>query len=184
MWSSPPPEVLETARLRLHRVSARDIDALHAHLANPQVSRYLDFQRPMARVHTARIVQWLQAQYAAATGVRWVLCDGSAGVVLGTIGFHHIAEAGEPPRLQAEIGYDLTPSRWGQGLMAEALAASLKVGEGQLGLQRVEALVAPGNTRSQRVLERAGFACLGPVTRFAEGLGRHWEQVRYVRDAV
>lgn len=61
----------------------------------------------------------------------------------------------------AALDYWLGTAFVGRGLMGEALTAMLAAAFGELGLHRVEALVLPGNDRSRRVLERAGFRCEG-----------------------
>jgi ribosomal-protein-alanine N-acetyltransferase len=58
----------------------------------------------------------------------------------------------------------------GRGLMGEALELFLREVYGELDLQRVEALVLPGNARSRRLLERSGFTL--------EGLSRGIVRVR------
>ena len=58
---------------------------------------------------------------------------------------------------RSEIGYDLLPAYWGQGLMAEALHAILAFGFDQMELHSVEAQIDPPNLRSRRLLERLGF---------------------------
>jgi RimJ/RimL family protein N-acetyltransferase len=61
-----------------------------------------------------------------------------------------------------DIGYWLRPEARGRGLATRAarLLAAWAFG---LGLQRVQALTAPENLASQRVLERAGFTNEGVV---------------------
>ena len=56
-----------------------------------------------------------------------------------------------------DLGYAFVPEAWGRGLAREAAAATLAFGRERLGLDRVIALVLPGNTRSIRLLEALGF---------------------------
>jgi len=57
----------------------------------------------------------------------------------------------------SENGYDLDPAHWGRGIMTEALRAVLEYGFGKMGLNRVQATVDSGNTKSLRLLHRLGF---------------------------
>lgn len=57
-----------------------------------------------------------------------------------------------------EIGYAFLPAGRGQGYAREAVAAMLQHGRRTLGLQRIVAIVTPGNTASIRLLEKLGFA--------------------------
>lgn len=60
---------------------------------------------------------------------------------------------------RAEIGYVLNHDQYkGKGNMKEALPAVLKFGFENMDLHRVEALVAPGNKPSLKLLLRSGFA--------------------------
>ena len=72
------------------------------------------------------------------------------------------------------IGYGLRPDQQGKGLATEA--ADLVVGFGfeELGLHRIEALVQPWNTASQRVVAKLGMTEEGRLReRFLEADGWH-----------
>ena len=91
------------------------------------------------------------------------MCLRVSSVVIGSAGFYRWVEE---PRPQAELGYDLAPTFWVDGLMTEALAAIVGYGFGPMGLTRIEATVLTDNDRSVRTLERLGFVreafCSGP----------------------
>ncbi len=72
---------------------------------------------------------------------------------VGTVGLFHA----DARNRRAEIGYDLSPEWWGQGLMVRAGDALIEWAFAQ-GLHRIEATVMLGNRRSERVLEKLGFA--------------------------
>jgi RimJ/RimL family protein N-acetyltransferase len=57
-----------------------------------------------------------------------------------------------------DIGFALLPQHRSRGYAAEAAAAVLARARDALGLERVVAIVSPGNERSVRVLERIGFS--------------------------
>ena len=80
----------------------------------------------------------------------------------------------------ADIGYAFLPEHWGAGYAREACALTLALGRERFGLDRVVAIVSPGNARSVRVLEHLGFADEGiirlkddgePLRFFGMGLG-------------
>src|SRR6185437_5321908 len=58
---------------------------------------------------------------------------------------------------EVELGYDLHPSAWGRGLATEAARAVMRIAFGELGLDRVVAVVKPDHVASQRVLVKAGL---------------------------
>jgi ribosomal-protein-alanine N-acetyltransferase len=69
----------------------------------------------------------------------------------------------------------------GRGLMGEALEQFLREAFGELGLQRVEALVLPENARSRRVLERAAFTCEGIARGVVRVRGEWRDHERWAR---
>ena len=84
---------------------------------------------------------------------------------VGTVGLFH----SDPCNRRAEIGYDLSPEWWGQGLMVRA--ANLLIGWAFAhGFHRIEATVMAGNLRSERVLQKLGFE--------REGMMRDYKLVR------
>jgi [ribosomal protein S5]-alanine N-acetyltransferase len=81
--------------------------------------------------------------------------------LIGTCGFcrwdkqHH----------HAEVGYDLCPDYWGQGLMTEAIQALIRFDSEEMDLNRIEATAHTENERSQRVLLKLGFQKEGGIAR-------------------
>lgn len=69
----------------------------------------------------------------------------------------------------AEVGYWLSESFEGQGIMTRAVAAMVDAGVGPLGLHRIELLAATGNLRSRSIAERLAMTFEG-VRREAEEL--------------
>jgi RimJ/RimL family protein N-acetyltransferase len=58
---------------------------------------------------------------------------------------------------KAEIGYWLSRSHWGRGIMTGAVKELTRFCFKRLGLRRIYASVFPYNKRSMRVLEKAGY---------------------------
>jgi ribosomal-protein-alanine N-acetyltransferase len=100
----------------------------------------------------ARVAEFEQS-FEERSGIRWAICWREGGQFLGTCGFWRLLKQ----HFRAEIGYELGPESWGQGVMTEAVAAALAFGFGPMGLHSVEAQIAPQNTGSRRVLEKLGF---------------------------
>ena len=59
---------------------------------------------------------------------------------------------------RAEIGYDLLPAYWRQGIATEALQAILLYAFEDMELNRVEAVTSPDNVASRALLKKLGFA--------------------------
>ena len=161
-------EILETHRLYLRPLAARDAEFLLAHFGDDEVTRYLVDAEPLtSRADADRIVAFYQdAEHGQC---RWMLVDKRTGATIGTCGFHMC----EPSYHKAEVGYDLASSHWGQGLMTEALAEILAHAFTHMEMNRIEALVHPDNHQSIALLDRLGFLLEGTIR------DRFWFRGRY-----
>jgi [ribosomal protein S5]-alanine N-acetyltransferase len=145
--------VLETERLVLRAVTADDTAAIYRIMSDPRVTRYFG-QAPMAEpAEAVERIERIQAAFADQSGVRWALAPRQGGELIGSGGFWRI----DKRHFRAEIGYELDPEHWGQGLVTEALRAMLGFGFANMGLHSVEANIDPANVGSRRVLEKLGF---------------------------
>jgi ribosomal-protein-alanine N-acetyltransferase len=58
---------------------------------------------------------------------------------------------------EIELAYGLAKPYWGSGFATEAARACLRYGFAEMKLERIVAVVNPGNVASQRVLEKLGM---------------------------
>lgn len=90
----------------------------------------------------------------------FLLIDRETGLPIGECGFHTWTASHK----RAEIFYNMRNEKYKQkGLMTEALEAVLKFGFTELGLHRIEALIADENEPSKRLLLRYGFSKEGTM---------------------
>jgi RimJ/RimL family protein N-acetyltransferase len=82
----------------------------------------------------------------------WVLEERSSGALVGRAGLLR-----PPDWPDLEVGWTVARSRWGQGLAGEAGRAAIDWAHDVLGARHVISLIAPDNTRSQRVAEKLGL---------------------------
>ncbi|MBS0395962.1 MAG: GNAT family N-acetyltransferase, partial [Proteobacteria bacterium] len=80
----------------------------------------------------------------------------------------------------ADVGYMVAPAHWGHGYGTEIARALAAIAFEQLGLERLEAVVAIENERSRRVLASAGFQWEGLLRRHLRTGGRTFDCHRYV----
>lgn len=78
--------------------------------------------------------------------------------VAGTVGAHLDLETGK-----AEIGYMIGQKWWGNGYVSEILPPFCAIAFETLGMEELFAGRYYDNPASGRVLEKAGFECLGPA---------------------
>ena len=148
---------LETERLHLRQLTVDDLDFVYQHFSNPLVAEFLLDEPPLSDISEARgIIEFYQQPEIKSLN-RWVISLKNNGQPVGTCGFHKWNKRD----LHAEIGYDLSPDFWGQGIMSEALRAAIQNGFGRMGLNRIEAIVYPQNHRSLQLLKKLGFQIEG-----------------------
>jgi RimJ/RimL family protein N-acetyltransferase len=96
----------------------------------------------------------------------WPVQRQGDGAVLGAILLSQVpgADAGAEP--DVEIGWHFNPGHWGHGYATEAAAGVIRLAFGSRGLDRVIAVVYPGNVRSQAVCRRLGMTHHGRTTKY------------------
>lgn len=144
---------LHTPRLQLRALNPPDAPVVFGLYSDPRIMRYRGapvFTQP-AEADTL-INQWSEA-FEKQQGVRWGLVLQENNTLIGTAGFTKL----NAMNFRAEIGYELHPDNWNNGLMTEALKTITTWGIKQLGLHTIEANIAPENSASKRVLEKLGF---------------------------
>ena len=85
----------------------------------------------------------------------WMFFEAVTGAPVARGGLSRTEFGGRP---EVEVGWTVTPERWGKGLATELGAAALEVAFGCLGLPDIVAFTLPHNTASRRVMEKLGFA--------------------------
>jgi len=152
MFILPPPTLL-TPRVRLRSVQEEDAPDLFAIWSDAEVMEHLSLEPLRHLSQAVAIISFFHELPERQEGLRWAITLRDSGAFVGTIGFH---EARVRHR-RLELGYELSPSVQGQGLMREVLGAVLPWAFDSLQVRRIEAFVTPANLRSERVLQRAGF---------------------------
>lgn len=150
---------LTTNRLQLRLVQPSDADFILQGLSDRRVTAYY-------AVHFNTLEEVVQEQMSfyrnlleQGTGVWWVFSLKGDTTLIGACGLNEL----EQEHQKAEIGFWLLPEHWGKGYVPEAAAAVLKYGFGQLGLNRIEAIVEGGNQGSEKVLQKLGFTHEGTL---------------------
>jgi RimJ/RimL family protein N-acetyltransferase len=128
------------------------LDFADGQLNDPVVAPWHDGPRPRERVLS---MLRAQAEQAAETGFTlWWWRERESGELVGYTGLNRDEVDGEPA---VEIGWSITPSRWGEGFATEGARASLAWGFERCGLTEIVAFALPENVRSRRVMEKIGM---------------------------
>ncbi|MFB0619538.1 GNAT family N-acetyltransferase [Streptomyces sp. AGS-58] len=153
---------LETDQLVLRPFTDADTDDLFALDDDPDVMRFINGGRPTTReAIRAQTLPWLLHDYPCfGTRGYWAAQD-KAGTFLGWFEFRPLDE--RSPTV-VELGYRLNKAAWGRGYATEGSRALIGKGFTDLGVERVIANTMAVNTRSRRVMEKAGLSFLRHFT--------------------
>lgn len=148
---------LETQRLVLRRLTMADVDNLVELDGDPDVMNFISGGRPTPRdeILNDDLPAFL-GYYDRYPGYGfWAAIEKSTGEFLGW--FHFRPPEGSSPG-DAELGYRLRKSAWGNGYGTEGSRALIRHGFTELGVQRVLATTMAVHIASRRVMEKAGLS--------------------------
>lgn len=175
----PPFPVLTTERLLLREFDLADVPAVFDILRREDVNKWLETDPLQSIAETEARVQARMGLFKDKVGFRWaiVLRDDPAQVI-GSCGYFSVRRGTQT----VETGYEIHPDCWNKGFMTEALRAMIEFSVGAhnlLPVHRMEALVAPGNAASIRILEKLGFDREGLRREFGFWKGRYQDVYLY-----
>lgn len=154
---------------------AGDAQALVRYADDPDVVRYTFLPVPYGIHQAHRFIAEARDSFEAADSCLFVVERLDTGEVVGTMGLDPIDEED----LRGDVGYWLGAPHRGQGLAFDALSSLLAFAFDDLGLQRVQARVLPGNDRSIRLLGRHGFEEEGRLRGHVVHRGRRKDELRF-----
>lgn len=157
----------EGTRARLRRWRDEDVDFVYDLYSRWDVQRYLGHSPSVmqTRDEAATLVSRLITRTDPVLGY-WAVESVATGAVVGTVILQRIRSSGTTiPSDEIEIGWHFHPDAWGQGFATESAQFVLDHAF-EAGLERVIAVVVPGNAASDRVCLRLGMKPEGTMTRF------------------
>ncbi|MFI7382842.1 GNAT family N-acetyltransferase [Streptomyces sp. NPDC049813] len=159
---------LETARLTLRPVAESDADSLFALDNDPAVMRFINGGLPADRdtVRTRTLPRLRHVCPALGAPGYWAAEETATGTFLG---WFELRPLDEHSPAVVELGYRLNRAAWGRGYATEGARALVRLGFTRLGVERVTANTMAVNTRSRRVMEKAGLS-------FLRSFHGHWPE--------
>jgi len=148
-----PFPYLNTQRCQLRPVRKEDVDELFELRTNEQVLQYLDREKMQTKEEALAMIDKIIAAERNNETINWAISLHSNDRMIGSIAYWRIIKE----HYRAEIGYNLLPAYWSQGIMSEVMQAVIPFGFEKIGLHSIEANVNPHNTASIRLLEKNGF---------------------------
>ncbi|MEP0545352.1 MAG: GNAT family N-acetyltransferase [Rhodothermales bacterium] len=144
---------LDAERVRLRHPRPTDADAVFAIFGDERAMRYWSHEAFETPTQAVEYLRSIDEGFAERTLYQWAITEPGADELIGTVTLTGYSERNR----RMELGYMLSPSKWGRGLAGEAVRAVLRFGFERIGLHRVEAELDPRNAASARLLERLGF---------------------------
>jgi RimJ/RimL family protein N-acetyltransferase len=153
-----PTLTVSTPRAHVRPLEARDAKAVSEIFADKQTQRWLPFPEDSGRIDAlAWCTETAQERRDSGSGDHYGVVRREDDRVVGCL----LAKRTDWIGRVTEISYAVAPEARGFGIAAEAVDALAIALIQEHGFQRVEVRVAPGNTASRRVAEKAGFTYEG-----------------------
>ncbi|WJY27608.1 MULTISPECIES: GNAT family N-acetyltransferase [Sporosarcina] len=131
----------------------KDVPAVHAFASDPAVSRFIGWKQMGSIEETEEHVQTLIGREVEGTHLYSSIIRKSSQTVIGTVILFNFDDEAN----QAEIGYVIGQSSWGNGFGTELAALVSGFGFRTLGLHKLRAEVVDANIGSLRILAKNGY---------------------------
>jgi ribosomal-protein-alanine N-acetyltransferase len=149
--------VLETARLKLRRLSMHDAGDIFEYASDPDVSKYVLWEHHRTIADSKSYLKHVLFLYEKGIPASWGIVLKDDNKLIGTGGYQWWSVTDS----KAEVGYVISKSYWNKGYMTEALEEILRFGFEQMELERIEAKCFIQNPASVRVMEKCGMKLEG-----------------------
>lgn len=146
---------LRVGELGLKNIGPEDAGFIVKQFSDERVNEYLFDAEPITTLAEAEELIAFYCVPEPRDRHRWIIVSGEEKI--GTLGFHRW----DREKGTAEIGWDLQPSYQRSGIMSRRAAQILRFGREEMGLKRVAAHIAEGNTASVRLARKLGFSDTG-----------------------
>jgi RimJ/RimL family protein N-acetyltransferase len=160
---------LETERLVLRPLSLNDLDDIAGFVADPETMRYIGTGGARTRDQARESLDWMIGTFEHQGFGHLGVERKEDGVLVGRSGLNvwdpadwsitRLNESDGP--IEIEVAYLFGREHWGQGFATEAATAVRDWALGELGFERLIALIYPGNVRSVGVARKLGMKPAG-----------------------
>jgi len=142
---------LETKRLVLRELTPGDSEALFKNYSDEDISsNFMD--EPFTNVGQAeKLIEAFNLEFEQGKAITWAISLIGTETCIGTCGYMIDTS------FNAELGYDLSKSLWGNGLMNEALLSIVNYGFECLDFRKIFADTLSSNSRSINLLKKLEF---------------------------
>ncbi len=164
--------VLETPTLRLRELVGGDKDGILSLFSNREVTRYYDFDAFSHINQASDLITRQSLRLARGEAIRWGITQRNNDLVIGTVGL-----VIDSANASGGLGYDLAQPYWRMGIMFGALTIVIRYAFSGVNLNRLQALVMPGNIASLKLLEKLNFRQEGLLRQYLFFRGNYQDMV-------
>lgn len=171
---------LQTERLLLRPLTARDLDAVYTYAGDAENTRYMIYLPHSSIDETRRMLEEAEAEWQCPSPLYFECGMVLSGTVIGAVSLY----LEEDDRSCGEIGWVLNRRFQGHGYAAEAAAALCDFALHNLGMRTIVAHCDARNKASARVMERLGMVLANDTgTRYYEKNGETAPELQYILKA-
>lgn len=160
---------LNTARLRLRKLTMRDASDIYRYSRDTEVARHVLWDAHRSIADSRSYLRYMLRRYRNHEPASWGIEWRETGEIIGTIGFMWI----QSDNSAAEVGYSLARNFWNRGIMTEALKVVIGHGFGSMNLNRIEAQHETTNPASGAVMRKCGMVKEGTLRQRLYNKGRY-----------
>jgi len=152
---------IKTERLLLLPWSSNYLDDLVHIYDKPEVMRYTSGERALNRDDCLGMSEGWSSLWDEYGYGPWAALDKRSGWFVGRIGLDLLDDW--PQQDKWEVGWELDPEFWGQGLATEGGRVGVRFGFEKAKLKRIISVTVPENAASRRVMEKCGLIYKGLI---------------------
>jgi len=149
--------ILHTERLIIRPIQLSDLDDIYEYSSTPNVGPNAGWKPHESKEETLEIMNIIFLDKETVWGIELK----ETGKIIGSIGL--IDDPKRQYDLVKMIGYAMSESYWGQGIMTEATNEVLRFGFDELHLEAISAYCFPFNQRSKNIFKKCNFAYEGTL---------------------
>jgi ribosomal-protein-alanine N-acetyltransferase len=170
------PPIIQTERLLLRPWDPDDADAVYAYASDPEVARYMPWQRHASVADAHFFLNEIVAERYEQGCLLYAVSP--ADVPELAIGGMSLEWKPEEHQVM-ELGYVLARDQWGKGYAPEAARALLDHAFSTTAVERIFAPIFAENMRSRRAAEKMGLTLEGVLRSSLVLHGRRWDESIY-----
>jgi RimJ/RimL family protein N-acetyltransferase len=170
-----PVEGLGDGVVRLRLIADADLPAIVEAVQDPDIPRFTTVPQPYGEAEARLWQRTAAAGTRSGGGLATVIVDDGDGTLLGSVGVHNI----DPETGRCSAGYWVAAPARGRGVASRGLRLICAYAFAELGVQRIELWIEPGNAASLRVAEAVGFHREGLLRSFMHVGGERRDMLMY-----